>query len=112
MTYNDQLKWSSRKVDHEPAALLVLSKRNSTLVKRMNEEHDGQLQRPLPSPASFEPSAIGVKPAIDDMLMTRPGSWLVESLAKRGVNPTVTGRGSNQQATQNEESNTNHKIYF
>jgi hypothetical protein len=51
----------------------------------MDGEQDRQLQRPLPSPASLEWSAIREKPAIDDILMTQPGSSFIESLAKRGV---------------------------
>jgi hypothetical protein len=48
---------------------------------------------------------------MDDMLITRPGSWLVESLAKRGVRPAVTGHTCEQRA-QRKHGNTNHKICF
>lgn len=72
---------------------------------KSNKEQDRQLQTPLPVPASIIPLAIGEMPAIDDMLMTRAGSWLVESLAKRGVNPTVTGRPSQRVAWKKEGKN-------
>jgi hypothetical protein len=70
-----------------------------------NKEQDRQLQTPLPVPASLIPLAIGDMPAIDDMLMTRAGSWLVEFLAKRGVNPTVTGRPGQRVAWKKEGKN-------
>ncbi len=72
---------------------------------KSNKEQDRQLQTPLPVPASIIPLAIGEMPAIDDILMTRAGSWLVESLAKRGVNPTVTGRPSQRVAWKKEGKN-------
>ncbi len=44
-----------------------------------------QLQRPFPSPATLEPTAVVRKLATEEMLMTRPGSNEVASFSRRGV---------------------------
>jgi hypothetical protein len=40
---------------------------------------------------------------MDDIFMTRAGSRLLESLAKRGVNPTVTSSRSSQWVARKEQ---------
>lgn len=47
---------------------------------------DSQLQRPLPSSASELPVASVLAAATDEMLITRPGSSAVASLASNSVN--------------------------
>ena len=53
-----------------------------------------QLQRPLPLPATLEPMAVVRKPATDEMLMTRPGSKDVASLARSSVRLTDTSQNT------------------
>ena len=52
-------------------------------------EEDVQLQRPFPSPATLDPVVRVRKLATDEMLITRPGSKEVASLARRGVRLTM-----------------------
>ena len=52
---------------------------------------DAQLQRPLLPDASLEPVAVERKPATDEMLMTRPGSYGVASFASISVNLHARG---------------------
>jgi hypothetical protein len=42
---------------------------------------------------------------MDDIFMTRAGSRLLESLAKRGVNPAVTSSRSSQRVARKEREN-------
>ena len=58
-------------------------------------DKNSQLQRPLPTSARGTLSAFASSPATEEMLITRPGSRLVDSLASRSVN-LVTVRVSMQ----------------
>lgn len=49
------------------------------------QSRDLQLQRPFPGPAVFDPSAVVCFEAMDEMLITRPGSVFVASFARRSV---------------------------
>lgn len=55
-------------------------------VKCHSHNKDAQLHNPEPSFASLLPSGLVEKAAVEEMFMTRPGSWFVESLARSSVN--------------------------
>lgn len=75
------------------ARVVCVFRRNQLLfvkLKAIKHNVSLQLHRPVPGAATREPSATGERPAIEEMLMTLPGSAFVEPLARRSVNLRAT----------------------